>query len=275
MATRQNNRPQTTEAEEQSPLQSLVPILEDLRWRILKSLVAIVAGAVIAFFFRAQIVTLLALPFSQYIKEPILTNQSLVVTGITEGFLVVLKLSLAVGFIFALPLILYQIWAFIVSTWLKQAKQKRSAFVFVGIGMLLFAAGIYLGYMLLRYPLAFFVDFATESFTSLITAQSYFGFVTMFLLTFGLAFEIPLVLMLLAQIGVVTPETLKRKRRVAHFSLWVAATFLMPGSDIWSPVIMGLTLSGLYEFSIVLIHWIGRENSSLPGSVAKNLKLRK
>ncbi|EFH82854.1 Sec-independent periplasmic protein translocase [Ktedonobacter racemifer DSM 44963] len=87
--------------------------------------------------------------------------------------------------------------------------------------------------------LCFFAAFASESVTSLLTAHSYVGCITMFLLTFCLAFEIPLILMFLAQIGVVTPMALQRKRRVMHILLWGNATFLMPGSEVWNPVILG------------------------------------
>lgn len=106
---------------------------------------------------------------------------------------------------------------------------------------------------MLRYPVEWLVTFAGESFTELITADSYFSFVAIFLLTFGLIFEIPLVLTFLALVGVVTPRSLKRKRSVAHFGLWVAATFLMPGADMWSPVILGLAMSSLYELTFFFI----------------------
>lgn len=221
---------------------------------------AIGIGALIAFLFRAQIVHLLTWPFSQYMKGFTLAPRSLVVTGSTEGLLVVFTRSLAVGFLFALPVVLYQTWTCITVICLQQRSRKCRAFAFVCLGLLLLVAGLCLG------VLCFFAAFASESVTSLLTAHSYVGCITMFLLTFCLAFEIPLILMFLAQIGAVTPMALQRKRRVMHILLWGNATFLMPGSEVWNPVILGVTMSELYELSIVFIRWRGEAHASLEAS---------
>jgi len=205
---------------------SLVDHLEELRWRIFKSIIAVVVGAIAAFFFRVQIMTFLTWPLPKTADQ--IGKGKLIVTGLAEGFTVFLKLSLAAGILIAIPVILYQIWAFVAPGLYDREKKTAVPFIFVGI--VLFLVGISLGYIVLRYPVQWLVNFASDSFTELVSADSYFTFVAFFLLAFGIVFEIPLVLTFLAQLGLVTSQTLRRKRPTAHIGMWIAATFLTPGA---------------------------------------------
>ena len=228
---------------------SLVDHLEELRWRIFKSIIAVVVGAIAAFFFRVQIMTFLTWPLPKTADQ--IGKGKLIVTGLAEGFTVFLKLSLAAGILIAIPVILYQIWAFVAPGLYDREKKTAVPFIFVGI--VLFLAGISLGYIVLQYPVQWLVNFASDSFTELVAADSYFTFVAFFLLAFGIVFEIPLVLTFLAQLGLVTSQTLRRKRPTAHIGMWIAATFLTPGADFYSPIILGVAMSFLYELTIVFI----------------------
>ena len=125
---------------------SLMDHLEELRWRIFKSLIAIAVGAVVAFIFRGYIVSFLEQPLP-------LNHQKLYMTGITESFTVFLMVSIAAGLIVALPVLLYQTWAF-VSPGLYE-KEKKYAVPFIFVGIILFLAGIALGYFVLKYPVEF------------------------------------------------------------------------------------------------------------------------
>jgi len=237
--------------EDQLTSMSLVDHLEELRWRILKVLIAIAVGSVIAFIFREQIVSFLAAPLPQ--GAEMLTKGKIVVTGITEGFTVFLLVSIAAGVILALPVLLYQTWAFVAPG--LYAHEKRAAVPFIFIGLVLFVVGVTLGYIVLRYPVEWLVTFASNTFVELITADSYFTFVAFFILAFGLVFELPLVLTFMAQVGLVTSETLQKKRASSHIGMWIASTFLTPGADIYSPIILGTAMSFLYELTIVFIRW--------------------
>jgi sec-independent protein translocase protein TatC len=237
--------------EDQFTSMSLVDHLEELRWRILKSLIAVAVGTVIAFIFREQIVSFLAAPLPQ--GADMLTHGKIVVTGITEGFTVFLLISFAAGVILALPVILYQVWGFVAPG--LYAHEKRAAVPFIFIGLVLFIVGVTLGYIVLRYPVEWLVNFASNTFVELITANSYFTFVAFFVLAFGLVFELPLVLTFMAQVGLVSSETLQRKRASSHIGMWIASTFLTPGADIYSPIILGTAMSFLYELTIVFIRW--------------------
>lgn len=245
------DRQSMEDEEDQLTTMSLVDHLEELRWRILKSLIAVAVGTIIAFIFREQIVRFLAAPLPQ--GADMLTHGKIVVTGITEGFTVFLLISFAAGVILALPVILYQVWAFVAPG--LYAHEKRTAVPFIFIGLVLFIVGVTLGYIVLRYPVEWLVNFASNTFVELITANSYFTFVAFFVLAFGLVFELPLVLTFMAQVGLITSETLQRKRASSHIGMWVASTFLTPGADIYSPIILGTAMSFLYELTIVFIRW--------------------
>jgi sec-independent protein translocase protein TatC len=238
------------EEEDNGSSMTLVEHLEELRWRIFKSIIAIVVGACVAFIFRGQIVKFLELPLPAKLADPF-TGGKVVVTGLTEGFTVYLLISIAVGFVLALPVVLYQVWAFISPGLL--AKEKKYAVPFIFVGMVLFAVGIGLGYIVLQYPVQWLVTFGSDNFAELISAGSYFTFVAFFMLAFGIVFEIPLVLTFLAQIELITSKTLAKKRAVAHVSMWIASTFLTPGADIYSPIFLGVSMSFLYELSILFI----------------------
>src|SRR5437588_4367553 len=254
MATVDNYSVDEEEEENDASAMSLVEHLEELRWRIYKSLIAIVVGGIIAFIFRIQVIQFLELP----LPVSQLTFHKLVVTGLAEGFTVFLKVSPAVGILIGLPVILYQLWAFIVPGLLE--KEKKYAVPFIFIGIVLFAAGITLGYIVLRFPVQWLISFASDNFGELITADSYFTFVAFFMLAFGIVFEIPLVLTFMAQVGIVSAQTLKKKRAVAHVGMWISATFLTPGADIYSPIILGVAMSFLYELTIFFIRMTKRRS---------------
>ncbi|MDQ6662191.1 MAG: twin-arginine translocase subunit TatC [Chloroflexota bacterium] len=228
---------------------SLIEHLEELRWRIFKSLIAIAVGSIVAFIFREPILYFLQLPLPK--QADAIGHGKIIVTGLTEGFTVYLLVSIVAGALLALPVLLYQIWAFVAPGLL--VKEKKYAVPFIFVGLLLFAAGISLGYIVLRYPVEWFVTFAADSFTPLITAGSYFSFVALFLLAFGIVFEIPLVLTFMAQVDLISSKTLVKKRAVAHVSMWAAATLLTPGADFYSPLFLGVAMSILFELTIIFI----------------------
>ena len=146
MATAGDSNEEEEELEDSS--MSLVEHLEELRWRILKSLIAIVVGGIIAFIFREPILHLLTYPLPKTADAALKggTNR-LIVIGLAEGFTVYLKLAFAAGFLGALPVILYQVWAF-VSPGLYE-REKKNAVPFIFIGIILFVAGIALGFVIM------------------------------------------------------------------------------------------------------------------------------
>jgi len=235
---------------------SLVDHLEELRWRLFKSIIAIAVFSVVAFVFRLQIMNFLTRPLPTTANALGHGATKLVVTGIGEGFTTELLVAVAAGFVVALPVILYQLWAFISPGLYKH--EKKHAVPFIVVGIIMFLAGLALGYIVLQYPVTWLVNFASDSFTELVSVGSYFSFIALFLLAFGIVFEIPLVLTFLSLIDVITAQTLTKKRAVAHVGLWIAATVLTPGADPYSPVILGVAMSFLFELSIIFIKFTTR-----------------
>src|SRR5437660_8113859 len=242
--------PVEDEEEDLDSSMTLVEHLEELRWRILKSIIAIAVGAIIAFIFRVPILTLLELPLPKMAADS-LTHGKPVVTGITEGFTVFLLISVAVGFIMALPVVLYQTWAFISPGLLP--KEKKYAIPFIFAGLILFAAGVTVGFFVLQYPVQWLISFASDSFAALITAGSYFTFVALFIPAFRVGVRILLGLTFLAQVDLISSQTLIRKRAASHVGMWIASTFLTPGADLYSPIFLGVAMSCLFELTIIFM----------------------
>jgi sec-independent protein translocase protein TatC len=241
----------STDDENDPDAMSLVDHLEELRIRIFKCLISVVIFSVVAFIFRTQIMHFLEGPLPAHINP--ISGDKLVVTGIGEGFTVYLLLSLVVGTVLSLPALLYQTWAFIAPGLYEREKKYAVPFIFIGIA--LFLVGISIGYIVIRFPVEWLIGFASDSFTELLTANSYFTFAALFIMVFGLVFELPLVITFLAKIGIVNVDTLKKKRPAAHVGMWIAATFLTPGADLYSPIILGVCMSFLYELTIIFIRF--------------------
>ncbi len=246
------------EEEEEGATMTLVEHLEELRRRIIISAIAVIVFSIVGFIFREQILHFLTLPLppSAVGLKPPDKDQLLVVTGIGEAFTVSLKLSLAVGLALASPVILYEVWAFVAPGLTR--RERKWAGPFVLIGVILFLAGLVIGFLTLRFPVNFLINFGQQDFLELITADSYFSFIAYFMLAFGIVFELPLLLTFLAQIGILSSRTLRRKRAVALVTLWILSTFLTPGSDIYSPIILGSVMTLLYELSIIFIRVTGK-----------------
>jgi|ERR1051326_7893806 sec-independent protein translocase protein TatC len=237
---------------------SLVEHLEELRKRIIICAITIALGSIVGFIFWKQIMNFLLIPLpatSNALTAPD-GAVKLVASGIGEPFSVALKLSVAVGIGLGAPVLLYQLWAFVSPGLTK--KERRWAGPFVLIGVLLFLIGLAVGFVTLRFPVNFLIDFGKDNFLELVTADSYFTFVAFFMLAFGVVFELPLVLTFLAQVGIVSSKLLRSKRAVALVVLWILSTFITPGTDPYSPIVLGTAMTILYELSIILIRVTGK-----------------
>jgi len=247
------------EEEEEGGTMSLVDHLEELRRRIIICAVAIVLFSIVGFVFWQPILHFLLLPLpataDALAKNPD-GSPKIVVSGIGEGFTVVLKLSAAVGICLASPVILYELWAFVAPGLTR--RERKWAGPFVLVGLLLFLVGLVVGFVTLRFPVQWLVGFGQGNFLELITADNYFTFVAYFMLAFGIVFELPLVLTFLAQIGVISSRFLRSKRVVALIILWILSTVLTPGTDPYSPIVLGVAMTVLYELSIILIRVTGK-----------------
>ena len=227
---------------------------EELRWRILWSLAALVIGVAVGFVvvLKLNLIGLLERPIA-----PFLAGQKLVYTHPGDPFGIVMKAAFALGVVFALPVILYQAWAFLSPA--LYAHEKRLAIPLVIGAAVLFLAGVSLSYfVILPFTLNFLLGFQTESLQPMITASGYFGFAISMSLAFGVVFELPIAIVALTALGVVTPAMLRRWRRHAVILCVVGSAFITPGADIMSLLAMAVPLYLLYELSIAASHVVHR-----------------
>jgi sec-independent protein translocase protein TatC len=228
--------------------------LEELRWRIIWSLAALLVGALIGFWLvtKFDVLSLLIRPI-----EPFLHGTKLKYLSPTDPFFLTITLALTVGFILALPVIVYQVWGFFAPALHKH--EKRAIIPALYLGVLLFAAGVALAYFAaLPLTLQFMMGFQVNSLEQNIVVGPYLEFVVKLLLAFGAIFELPVVVLVLATLGLVTSDFLRRSRRFAIAISAVAAAVLTPGDAVTLTIFMMLPLILLYEMSILLAKLVER-----------------
>ena len=219
--------------------------LEELRWRILRSLGAIVIGFGLGLWLvqRFQLVNLLKQPIAPYLTG---AGGKLVVTSPTDPVMIVFKLGFLVGLVLASPIILWELWAFLAPA--LYSREKRALVPALFVGLLLFLTGAVIAYLFV-VPQALHVlfSFQTEAIQPFITYDAYFDFVLQVVLALGLSFELPLVIILLAWLDVIGPAELARFRRFAVVGAFAAGAVLSPGTDLVSMIMMTIPLLLLYE----------------------------
>ena len=231
---------------------TLIEHLTELRERIIKSVIAVVAGGIICFLFKDQIIDLLITPYCNALPESdpdrLITqeNCALVQTQPLEGFSLVLTISAYGGVMLALPVILWQLWQFIVPG--LYPHEKRYALPFVFSGVLLFAFGSALAYWSIPRALNFLLDIG--GFEPLLAPAPYVTFVVKMLLAFGLGFQFPLILIVLQIVGLVETATLRRGRRYAIVGIVVLVAILTPSGDPITLVVLSIPMYIFYETAI-------------------------
>lgn len=221
--------------------------LEELRWRLIWSLAALVVGVAVGFWVVLQfdLVRVMAGPI-----EPYLRGQHLVYTHPTDPFSIVLKAAFIIGTLIALPVILYQVWRFLAPA--LYAHEKRVIIPVLVGAVALFAAGASMAYfVVLPLTLQFLHTFQTDTLTPMITAADYYGFAITMALALGATFELPIVIVALTALGIVRPDMLMRWRRHAFVACLVGAAFVSPGDFLGTTLIMTVPLYVLYELSII------------------------
>ncbi len=251
------SNPNQDEDEGSGAVMTLVEHLEELRRRLIVALIAIAVCTAVAFIFWDPIVGFLLTPMPTVSSSPdILRGGKLVINDPVGSFMVALKVSIAVGIAIASPVVLYQLWGFLAPGLTRKERKYAAPFTFLGVA--LFAIGLAVGFITLRYPIDWLLTFGSDRFVPLITADAYFTFVTYFLLAFGIVFELPLVITFLGIVGVINSRMLRQKRLYILFGLWFISCFITPGADPISPVIVGVAFTALFELSVLLLRAIKR-----------------
>src|SRR3989441_65992 len=219
--------------------------LEELRWRILYSLLAIVVGTLVGWFVVqwVDVIGLLKAPIA-----PLLPGGRLMFTSPPEPFFITLKFAFAVGLLVASPVVIYEAWAFLAPALYDRERRLIVPALSVGVVLFLLGAGVAYEWVLPR-ALAVLFSFQRNDLAPIITADNYFGFAAQIMIAFGLVTELPLVVVILAALGLVTPQFLARNRRYALVIAAFAAALLTP-PDAISMLLMMVPLILLYEVSI-------------------------
>jgi sec-independent protein translocase protein TatC len=228
--------------------------LEEMRWRLLWSLLAVVVGAGVGFMLvmKLNVLGILIRPV-----EPFLNGGKLKYLSPTEPFFITVKLAIVVGFILASPVVIYQIWAFFGPALLPSEKKVIVPALYMGL--VLFSLGVWAAYtVVLPMTLKFTMGFQTEALEQAITVGPYLSVVTRTLMAFGAVFELPVVILILSALGLVTPEFLASRRKHAIVIITVVSSLLTPGDVITLTLMMMIPLMVLYEFSIVLSRMVTR-----------------
>lgn len=240
---------------------TLVEHLEELRYRLVIIVVAIAVGSAIGWALYDRVVRLLLDPYCDYyatIPERVRPTPecTLFFSGTLDAVLIKLKLVAFLGLFVALPVVLYQLWAFVVPGLTK--RERRLAIPFVVSSVLLFALGALFAYWSLPRALGFLLGFAGDLVVPLLTGDRFFSFVMLLALAFGLSFEFPIALVFLQAAGVVGTDQLRHWRRPAILFIFVFAAVITPSGDPYTLLAMSVPMVLFYEAAIIVGRFMGR-----------------
>jgi sec-independent protein translocase protein TatC len=231
---------------------SFLEHLEELRQRLIRCALALVAGFVLAWGFREPIFHFLTQPLRQAYPEI-----KFIYTGPTEAFMLYMKMAFFVGIFVVSPYLLYQLWAFIAPG--LYAHEKGYAIPFIIFGTLFFLAGAAFGHFFL-FPLSFrfLGEFASADMQFLPRVGEYYSFYSWFLLGLGLVFQLPVIIFVLARIGLVTPGFLLRNFKFAFLGAFVVSAVITPTGDMVNQTLLAAPMVVLYLLGVLVAWLFGR-----------------
>jgi sec-independent protein translocase protein TatC len=254
-----DNIPDSDESGEEQEM-SFFDHLEELRRRIIKALLGIVAAVVVCGYYSDWIVNKVVLRPSLLTNPPLHLINTVPYGQITFYMMVVIVSSLIV----CSPLILWQLWKFIQPGLLPRERKYISSIVFYTT--VCFLSGVAFAYfIMLPYMLQFFANFGTSGIQNWITIDEYMSFVLQLVLVSGLIFELPMVSYFLARLGIVTPAFMKHYRRHAIVVILIAAAFITPTTDPFTMGVFSIPMIILYEFSIWVARIAQRKRETMAG----------
>lgn len=228
--------------------------LTELRTRIVWSLVPAGIGLLISLYFTTTVMRFL----SSHLKT------ELVFTTPTEAFWTYMKVAMIMGLFIAMPIILWNVWAFVAPGLHKHERKYAAPFVIIG-SLLFIGGGAFAMLVVVPFAISFLVSFGQDQgLRPMITISSYIDFILKFTLAFGVVFEMPVVITLLSMLGVVTPQFLSKNRKYAILINFVIAAILTPTPDIVNQSLMAGPLIILYEVGIICSRVVARKKARSP-----------
>ena len=238
-------------AEEETPSESLddgsmslVKHLEELRSRLIRSLLAVAVGSGIAYFFIDDIMHWLTLPVGKlYYMQP------------SEAFFTYLKVAVVAGFLIALPVVFYHVWRFLLPALTHH--ERKVIGVVVPVSVVLFFGGLAFSFFfVLPAAVKFFMGFGDESLEAMFSVNKYFDFVITFVLPFGFVFELPLAITILGKLGIIGSALLKKHQRTVIFLSFVIGAIITPTPDAFTQSMLALPMILLYEVGYLIVRYI-------------------
>jgi len=227
--------------------------LEDLRKRIINSLIAIVVAVIPSAFFASDIYDILAKPINRYLPE----GQKMAFLKLPSPFMLYMKVAFLAAAFIAAPIIFLQVWYF-VAPGLYQ-KEKKYVWPFVAATTFFFILGALFGYFIV-FPWAcrFFLQVG-QKFQAVITVEEYFSLILKMLLGIGAVFETPTLIFFLARMGIVTSRWMLKNFKYAVLAIFIIAAVITPTPDMITQSVLALPLLALYSFSILIAFLFGKE----------------
>lgn len=235
--------------DEDLPRMSLLEHLEELRKRLLVSLLAVFAGFLACWYFAKPLFAWLSRPLTQFLPE----GDKLAFTGLVDPFMLYIKVALLAGIFLAAPVVLHQVWLFVAPGLYRN--ERRVAIPFILFTTVFFLLGGYFGYAVAFPMVCRFLLEVGADFKQVITVNEYFSLASKVILGLGLVFEMPVLILFLARLGVVTHRFLLRNFRYAVLVIFVVAAIITPTPDIATQSVFAVPMIALYLFG-VLVAWL-------------------
>ncbi len=231
---------------------TLTEHLGELRSRLIRSALAIVAGMMVVLAFYETVLDFLRQPYDNLCQRrpDLVSNCDFFTLGPLEGFNARLRISLYGGLILALPVILWQIWRFVVPA--LHAKEKRYAIPFVLSSVVLFALGGFFAYLTLDKGLEWLISWSGSDVQQAFQISKYVSFVGLMMAAFGVGFEFPVLLVFLQLVGVLRPRQLVEGWRVAVMLIVVLAAVITPSGDPITLALLSVPLAVFYFVAILI-----------------------
>ncbi|CAN5471838.1 twin-arginine translocase subunit TatC [soil metagenome] len=229
---------------------TLTQHLRELRTRIIRSVLAVVVGIILMLAFYDQVLNFMRRPYEDLCKQKPNLNCELQFLGPLEGFTTRLSICTYGGIILAMPVILWQIWRFVVPA--LHAKEKKYAIPFIVSSIVLFLMGAAVAYLTLTPALDFLISWAGKDVQANFQVSKYVSLFGLMLAAFGITFEFPVLLVFLQLVGVLTPQTLMKQWRYAIVIIFFIAAMITPSGDPYSMMALALPMTVFYGIAVFI-----------------------
>ena len=243
----------------------LMDHLRELRNRLLKAIIVILVGMGVALFFSNQTIQWVMRPFCSAVIDGHTgcrtVGDSLVVNGVFDPFFVRIKVAFFIALVGTCPVWLYQLWAFIAPG--LYAREKKWAYLFTGTAVPLFLGGALLAYYVMGRGLHYLLGLAPHGVLVLPSFDTYLGYFTGMLIGFGIAFELPVIIIMLNMAGILTHERFRKWRRLLIFGVFLLAGMVNPSPDPYTMLLLGGIAVALVEIAEVFVYFNDKRRARL------------